>query len=442
MKRRRLKIAFVAQPLDGVIPPHQNSIGLLIYEASKSLARDFDITVFMPQQDTQESQAFEINKINYKRFTLKTDTNLHRLWHRMPFFNRPDKPFFSSKLFYFWYGLRVALEIKKHDFDVVQVFNFSQFVPMVRFFNRTTKISLYMLCDWLVQLNRQMLVKRLDSCDSIIGCSKYIRDGIINRFPEFANKCTFVWEARDINRFKPSTEKNKEKDFTLLYVGRVSPEKGVHLLLEAMPKTLNDYPKTKLVVVGARSRLPAEFLMSLNKDERIAQELKKFYENEKIPSYPYYLDQRVAELGIEDSVDFKGSIPQTEVPGYYQQATVVIFPSIWNEPGGNPPAEAMASAVPVITTRVGGVPEKIDDGITGLLVEPGNVADLENAISRLLGDEKNRKKIGAAGRLSAEKKFSNERLARDLKYHYEILTGVVEDGSKEYTSCQYRFAGI
>jgi starch synthase len=106
----------------------------------------------------------------------------------------------------------------------------------------------------------------------------------------------------------------------------------------------------------------------------------------------------------------------------YSAAKAFICPSIY-EPFGIINLEAMACQAPVIASRVGGIPEIVVEGQTGLLLPPGDPAAIAAAVKRLLKDPAEAKAMGAAGRKRAEDQFSWTRIAARTKAMYEGLTG-------------------
>jgi glycosyltransferase involved in cell wall biosynthesis len=99
-----------------------------------------------------------------------------------------------------------------------------------------------------------------------------------------------------------------------------------------------------------------------------------------------------------------GFVPPADVGGYLERAAVVVCPSR-REGYGVVAREAMAYSRPVVATAVGGLPDAVIDGETGLLVPPGDVVTLRAALERLLGDAELRARLGAAARRLAEERF-------------------------------------
>jgi len=113
-----------------------------------------------------------------------------------------------------------------------------------------------------------------------------------------------------------------------------------------------------------------------------------------------------------------GAVPSTEVSGFYERAAVVCVPSL-REGYGMAAAEAMAYARPVVASAVGGLVDLVEDGVTGLLVPPGDVAALRVAVERLLADAELRARLGASARDRAAERFSPAAAAEATIAAYE-----------------------
>jgi len=113
-----------------------------------------------------------------------------------------------------------------------------------------------------------------------------------------------------------------------------------------------------------------------------------------------------------------GFVPPGELGAWYERAAVVVAPSR-REGYGVVPREAMAWARPVVATAVGGLVDAVEDGVTGLLVPPGDAAGLRSAVERLLGDAELRGRLGAAAREKAQRELSFDVAAERLQAVYE-----------------------
>jgi succinoglycan biosynthesis protein ExoA len=167
--------------------------------------------------------------------------------------------------------------------------------------------------------------------------------------------------------------------FLVGFVGRLVPAKGGAVLMEAAQRVLAEAPEARFVFVG---------------DGEARGEWQEL----------------AARLGIDRSVVFTGV--RRDMPEVYASLDVMALPSL-DEAMPMCVLEAMAAGVPVVATRVGGVPELIVPGETGELVEPGEPAGLANAILRLLGDRAEARRLGENGRALAVREHSVEATARE-----------------------------
>jgi glycosyltransferase involved in cell wall biosynthesis len=169
-------------------------------------------------------------------------------------------------------------------------------------------------------------------------------------------------------------------------VSRLVPIKGLHHLLAAMPEILRRLPAARLVIAG-------------DGEERAA------------------LEAQAAAVGMIPRVHFLGF--RTDVAAILSALDVFVLPSL-NEGLGKALVEAMALGVPVVATRVGGVPEVVEDGRQGILVPPADPAALAKAIVALLEDPARAASMGAAGRARAPHFSAEVMLARHAALYRNI----------------------
>lgn len=190
--------------------------------------------------------------------------------------------------------------------------------------------------------------------------------------------------AEDIELLRRSLGLNDE--LVILAVGRLSSEKGHAELLRAAATldSKRNVPDFRIIVAGDGPEETA-------------------------------LHALAARLGIEGRVIMVGF--QKELSAYYGLATLLALPS-YTEGSPNVVLEAMAAGLPIAATGVGGVPEILDHGITGLVVPPRNAQALATAITRLLTDSTFRQKLGTAARARAESNYTPEAYRRALVSFY------------------------
>ncbi len=170
----------------------------------------------------------------------------------------------------------------------------------------------------------------------------------------------------DESRYSPSDSAREPGPLRLLYVGRLVPEKGGPILLEAVADLRARGVDVVARVVGAGPlREP--------------------------------LERQAAQLGLSEVVDFTGPIGQDALPEQYRWADVFVLPSFAE---GLPVVimEAMATGLPIVTTRIAGIAELVVDGDMGRVVSAGRADEIADAIAWLADDEALRRRLGAAGR--------------------------------------------
>jgi glycosyltransferase involved in cell wall biosynthesis len=119
-------------------------------------------------------------------------------------------------------------------------------------------------------------------------------------------------------------------------------------------------------------------------------------------------------LGMEDRIRFLGNIAHSQLPLYYSLADMAVFPSVAQEAFGIAIAEAMACGIPVISTRMGGIPEVVPEG-AGILVPPGDESSLAEAMERLRTDRGLRREMGGKGRLHVVERFGWDMVAEKFE---------------------------
>ena len=296
-----------------------------------------------------------------------------------------------------------------------------------------------MQCEWLTQFATAASERRLRRVDLVIGCSDHITEAIKARFPMIASRCHTVYNGVDTARFcplpdvaAPAEKPPGEEPQRLLFVARLSPEKGVHVLIQAFKILAESRPALRLDLVGYAGLLPYLYLAPDLQDRAIAS-LEPFYgsrpfdmvRRQLVQKGRAYLADLAAEAAGDDRIVFHGGVLQAGTIDFYRRATVLVFPSVWHEPFGMPTIEASACGLPVVATRSGGIPEVVEDGRTGILAARGDARELALAIGRVLDDPTLARAMGEAGRQRVVEHFSWEAVARRLA---EVIDSVASEG--------------
>ncbi len=199
-----------------------------------------------------------------------------------------------------------------------------------------------------------------------------------------SSKVRVVHPGVDISRFFPDSmdpavrsELTARPEAPLVgIVGRVDPNKGVHILVEAMGRPGNGLGQAHLAIIGREHVASAAFATDL---------------------------RRRAEELLGDRVRFIA--PREDVPDVLRALDILVNASL-HEPFGRTVLEAQACGIPVVATNAGGIPELVEDGRTGLLVPPLDVAALEAALEKLVDDETLRRDLAEKAATQAREQFS------------------------------------
>jgi len=212
----------------------------------------------------------------------------------------------------------------------------------------------------------------------------------------------------DLERFHPGNNGeefkkryNCDESSVVLSVGRLNYQKGFPYLLKAISMVLKKVPNLKLVIVGEGEQLP-------------------------------YLKELSQSLGLSDAVIFTGALSPLEMPLAYAAADVFVLPSIF-ESFGIALIEAQAAGKPVLCTRVGGAPETLVEGKSGLVVEPKESSQLAEAIITLLFDRNLAKSMGEEGRRYVENRFEwRKNMERMLEIYEEMHVHTSRNNERIY----------
>jgi starch synthase len=239
-------------------------------------------------------------------------------------------------------------------------------------------------------LSTWMEATGLQNADKIVAVSQEMKADILKLYPIPEERIEVIYNGVDLNEFQPTHSTKTLEDFGitqeyLLFVGRVSRQKGIIHLLDA----LDWLPENIQVVCCAGAPDTKEIKTDINKKIKGKKNV-------------VWIDQMLAK---------------TQLVELYSHAAVFVCPSIY-EPFGIINLEAMACRTPVVASAVGGIKEVVVPGVTGLLIEPGKPQAIAEAVSYLLANPAYRKKLGKQGRERVESMFTWDAIARQTKEMY------------------------
>ncbi|NOZ95653.1 MAG: glycosyltransferase family 4 protein [Acidobacteria bacterium] len=223
----------------------------------------------------------------------------------------------------------------------------------------------------------------VDAARGVSTCSRAVLSSLTSRFPQHAPKLRSIQNGIPIPGAPPDSP---HASSTLLFVGRLAPEKGADLAIAAMPVLAAADPDLRLVLAGDGS------------------------ERDR-------LQGQARRIGVGDRVRFLGWQPPARIQELLSSAAMLLMPSR-TEGLGIAAIEAAARCRPVIASRAGGIPEVVLDGVTGLLVEPENPRALANAVMGLLDDPALAARMGQAAFDHVRHRFSIQRCADAYEHFY------------------------
>lgn len=366
MKRQRIA---VVTPGSFVIPSgHSSSVERVIEKVVPLAADQFDIRIYGIQDRTLNKHSM-LGKVPCYRLPGGRQYVCALLRHLQGW--RPDKIDVHNRPLF-------ALKLKERLTDS-QVF---------LTLHSTTFLSTATYSKSLIRL-------ALSSVDGVIVNSEFLRELLFRRYPgletpvlvnhlgcsieDFIPRWTPVGEAMRSARLSDLGWGDRK---IILYLGRLLPSKGVHHILDALPLVLEQEPDAMLLIVGS-----------------------VFYGKDRETEYVRRLKEQAKAYG--NRVVFLPFVPYPKVADWYNLADVVTVPSGQEEAFGLVNIEAMASAVPVIASRSGGIPEIVSDGDTGYLLSASEMDQrlLGDRIVRLLGSKEEREAMGRAGRELLRRRF-------------------------------------
>ena len=197
----------------------------------------------------------------------------------------------------------------------------------------------------------------------------------------------------DCSMFRKKEFRHADKKVQIGFIKHLEPRYGPDHLLRAMAIIVKQYQDVELTVVGHGKMMDTLKELSIH-------------------------------LRIEKHIGFTGYIPYEQIPEILAGMDIFVMPSVEAETFGVAAIEAQAMEVPVVASNIGGVPEAVVDGKTGILIEPGNVEQLAEAIIKLVKEPELRQRMGEEGRKFVLRNYNIEENVRLFEQLYQNLSGV------------------
>lgn len=293
--------------------------------------------------------------------------------------------------------------INRNDIDIVHT-DYSRdlftLVPALKW-SKPTPLVLHKHVGTIRPKNLPVHPYLYRNVDFVIAISRVIEKNLLETHPLRPDQVGIIHHGIDLGRFVPDAERRAAvraefgiagDDLVVGIVGRLQESKGHLQFLEVARRILPDYPHTRFVVVGEATR---------GEDEEANAILDRF-----------------EKAGLGDRLILTGY--RDDVPDVLGAMDLFLFPT-HSEAFGLVIVEAMAMGVPVVSADCDGVPDIVEHGKTGLLVDPRDVDGLTAAVADLLGDEGKRRTFGRAGLERARERFSEEKMCGEMEQLYRRL---------------------
>jgi glycosyltransferase involved in cell wall biosynthesis len=436
-----MKIAFVNQPIDTILPPYQTSVGACTYGVACALADSCEVIVYGAQHRNRDAEGNLVHRNVKFRFFPATsvDRAIDRARHACSKFGIKTSPASTSPWNFPGFGRQVAADLQREQCDVIHLQHCSAYLPAIRAFNPSAKIVLHLHAEWFSQNDPSGLRRRLKDVDLVTGVSNYVADKTRRTFPGMSVNFETTYNGIDAGEFRRQKDyvSNHLGEKVIVYAGAVSPHKGVHVLLEAFKLVVARFPHVRLAIIGFQGSYSPDETFDTVEDRLLLKSLDQFYAKDYLVRLKARLSLAPADAGtylaylksqlspeIADKVTFPGLIPRPQLIESYYSADVFAFPPIWNEGFGIPPVEAMAAGVPVVATRSGAIVETVRDQETGFLVDKNDAPGLARALLAVLEDDARAERMGRAGRQRAMETFTWDRVAHRVYQRYQDLCGL------------------
>jgi glycosyltransferase involved in cell wall biosynthesis len=264
--------------------------------------------------------------------------------------------------------------------------------------------DVFSLNSGLMRRLKRVVLRR---ADAVVVNSSATRDACQDLYPD--RRYEVIPMGVDTARFSPGprsaplVERFGLGDFTVLFVGRLTDDKGVRYLVEALARFRQTGARFRALLVGSGD---------------LEVELKQY----------------VVDAGLEDDVLFPGWVASEDLVDYYRTADVFVGPSIvgergWQEALGLVFVEALATGLPVVTTRTGGIADVVEDGVTGFMVEQRSADQIAERLRALYDDRDLLERMSRTGRAVVEQRFSWTSVAERYEQVFASVAGPPRPGT-------------
>ncbi|MGO0061422.1 glycosyltransferase family 4 protein [Brevibacillus fluminis] len=361
-----MKLLFIAPGAKPVSAETGGSVEISIYQIAKRLAKKYQVTVLCRSSPKLPKRSRE-GKLTIVRIPAQGN-----------------------------YVSNVIRYVKKNKFDCIHIDNRPHYIPELRKTLPETPLilSLHSL-TFMDRLEESQQQEILQQTSAVVCNSQFITHYYQQRFPQHRSKLTCIYLGVDLDQFRPPQPLRKQKErarhqventYNILYVGRVIPMKGIHILIAAAGIVRRMHEHTRLVIVG-----------------------------ECTPGYRKELEKEADEKGVR--LTFIRKMSPKRVHRAYWLGDCLVCPTQFQEAFGLVNVEAMACGLPVIASNRGGIPEIIHSENGILIDEADSPERFANAIDLLITSPALRDELVERASITVRLAFSWDKTA----HHYRLL---------------------
>lgn len=373
--------------------------GILPVPAVQGGAVENLIDYYLEYNNQHQLHDITVYSIAPPHATPKSDTShthyhyvkMKSLWHRLKraFFLRTHKEeYYNPYIEYFFH--ECLKHIRQQQYDAVILENRPGYaIPLSKVTD--AKIIIHLHNDFLNSRSKDAQAIAQVTY-SVITVSDFIKQRVETIQP-LQPKVITVHNGIDLQRFQNASPLSRsslgfsEKDFIVVYSGRINPEKGVKELIQAF-KRLKDYPDIKLMIIGG-----------------------SFFGNEQ-GNDPFIQSLQAETKELTNNIIFTGFVPYNQIPSYLKMANVAVVPSMWDDPFPTTILEAMATGLPIIATYSGGIKEACEH--CAIIIEKSSVIeDLSTSLLHLYNNPSRCTSMSEKG-LAISRRYAKERYAEDF----------------------------
>lgn len=333
-------------------------------------------------------------------------------------------PHFLSRAYFIEYYLGAALALREHQPDIIHIQNYAQMSWIFRLIHPRAHIVAHLHDACLAQVSPRVGKRVLGGADLVVTCSDYVTQSVGEAQAEHDFFIRTVNNGVDVSNFRPQETSAADRDSSLrlAYIGRLSPEKGPHVLIDAFNQIVERVPDARLELIGGPALFSYAVVKIFKRDPHWSS-LKRFYgttfgqrlmrsATEPGAAYADSLKSRQSPQAARNT-RFLGEQPHPAIASIIADTDVLVVPSVCDEPFGIPAVEAMAAGVPVVASAAGGLRGIVQNGQNGLLVPRSDAAALADAVVSMT-DPQRRASMARAARETVQKRFTWENVASNL----------------------------